>query len=274
MNDTIAEDRPIPPHSALSRRRGRGCIVELMTHDPSHSAHQHPMHGFGADRAAQYDAQASIALAGAAALYELGVSALTAQLDDHHAASLLYVGVGTGAELVPYTRFGVPDWRFTGVDPSEAMLAVARQRLEAEGLLARTQLHHGELHTLPESEPFDGAQMMGVLHHVDGQAARVALLRELARRLRPGAPLVVGCRVGMDPVLVDVELRRQRAHGVSREDAERRRPMYAQMKPVESDAALAAMLAQAGFGAPKAIFLSLQFKVFLTTLDPGSTPHA
>ncbi len=233
-----------------------------MAHDHSHS-HQ-SMHGFGPDRAAHYDAQASIALAGAAALYELGVSALTAQLDDHDAASLLYVGVGTGAELVPYTRFGVPGWRFTGVDPSEPMLAVARQRLEAEGLLARTQLHAGELHTLPESEPFDGAQMMGVLHHVEGDEARLALLREVAQRLRPGAPLVLGCRVGMDPVLVDIELRRQRAYGVSREDADRRRPLYAQMKPVPSDEALAAMLAEAGFAAPRAIFLSLQFKVFLT----------
>ena len=243
-----------------------------MKHDHAHSpsAHHPVIQGFGADRAAHYDAQASIALAGAEALYELGVSTLTAQLDGHEAASLLFVGVGTGAELVPYTRFGVPGWRFTGVDPSEAMLAVAHQRLETEGLLARTRLHVGELHTLPDGESFDGAQMMGVLHHVEGQEARCALLREVARRLKPGAPLVLGCRVGMDPVLVDVELRRQRAHGVPREDIERRRPLYAQMKPVESDAALAAMLAQAGFVAPRAFFLSLQFKVFLTRWDPGS----
>jgi tRNA (cmo5U34)-methyltransferase len=245
-------------------------MLWLMSHEHTDSPHQHPMHGFGADRAAHYDAQASIALAGAAALYELGVSALTAQLDGQDAASLLFVGVGTGAELLPYTRFDVPGWRFTGVDPSEAMLAVARQRLETEGLLARTQLHVGELHTLPEGQPFDGAQMMGVLHHVEGQEARCGLLREVARRLKPGAPLVVGCRVGMDPVLVDVELRRQRALGAPREDIERRRPLYAQMKPVESDAALAAMLAQAGFVAPRAIFLSLQFKVFLTRWDPDS----
>jgi tRNA (cmo5U34)-methyltransferase len=35
----------------------------------------------GADRAAHYDTQASVNLAGAQAAYELGVSALTDQLD-------------------------------------------------------------------------------------------------------------------------------------------------------------------------------------------------
>jgi tRNA (cmo5U34)-methyltransferase len=238
-------------------------------------AHEHPhthhiLHGFGADRAAHYDAQASINLAGGSALYELGVSALTAELDGQDAASLLFVGVGTGAELVPYTRFDVPGWRFTGVDPSDAMLAVARQRLETEGLLPRTHLHMGELHTLPGGALFDGAQMMGVLHHVEGDEARLTLLRELARRLKPGAPLVVGCRVGMDPVLMNVELRRQRAYGIPAEALERRRQLFAQMKPIESDAALFSMLAQTGFVTPRPIFLSLQFKVFLARFEPDS----
>lgn len=241
-----------------------------MTHEHHHSSVHHIVQGFGADRAAHYDAQAIINLAGGQALYELGVSALTAQLDGQDAASLLFVGVGTGAELVPYTRFDVPGWRFTGVDPSDAMLAVARQRLETEGLLARTHLHMGELHTLPDGALFDGAQMMGVLHHVEGDEARLALLRELARRLKPGAPLVVGCRVGMDPVLMNVELRRQRAYGIPAEALERRRQLFAHLKPIESDAALFSMLAQTGFVSPRPIFLSLQFKVFLAQLESDS----
>ena len=241
-----------------------------MAHDHSHPSHHAPMQGFGADRAAHYDAQAAIALPGSQGLYEVGVGALTAQLDGQDAASLLFVGVGTGAELVPYTRYGVPNWRFTGVDPSEPMLAVARQRLETEGLLSRTHLHVGELSTLPEGPPFDGAQMIGVLHHVEGEEARHALLREVARRLKPGAPLVVGCRVGMDPVLMEVELRRHRSYGVPADELERRRQLFPKLKPVESDAALAAMLAQAGFVTPRPIFLSLQFKVFLARLEPGA----
>ena len=236
-----------------------------MTHEHSaHSAHHHPVSGFGADRAPHYDAQAAMALAGSAALYELGACTLASQLDGQDAASLLFVGVGTGMELLSFLPLEVPNWRFTGVDPSSAMLDVARARLEKEGLSARTHLHLGELQSLPEGPLFDGAQMNGVLHHVDGEEARRALLREVARRLKPGAPLVVGSRVGQDPELFEVELRRWRAKGVSREDLEQRRQGFARMRPIESDAALAQMLAQADFAPPRPIFTSLQFKVFLT----------
>lgn len=240
-----------------------------MAHDhPAPSAHT-IVPGFGADRAAHYDAQAAIALAGGQALYELGVSTLTSQLDGQEAASLLFVGLGTGAELVPYNQYDVPGWRFTGIDPSDAMLAVARKRLEAEGLLARTHLHVGDLHSLPPGPPFDGGQMLGVLHHVP-ETERLALLHEVTRRLKPGAPLVVGCRVGMDPALWDVELRRWRAHGVPQEELERRRQSLTMMRFIESDAALFDLLAQAGLVAPRTIFVSLQFKVFLVHCGPGA----
>jgi tRNA (cmo5U34)-methyltransferase len=242
-----------------------------MTHDPaSHSAHHHVVPGFGADRAVHYDAQAAINIAGWQATYELGATALATLLEGRAEASLLYVGLGTGAELVPYTRFDVPGWRFTGVDPSDAMLAVARGRLEAEGLLSRTHLHVGELSTLPRGPLFDGAQMMGVLHHVEGEEARLELLREVARRLKPGAPLVLGGRVGKDPELMNMELRRQRAHGISADALEQRRQRFAELRPIESDAALFAMCARAGFVAPRPLFVSLQFKVFLVRYEPGA----
>ncbi|HEX8824909.1 MAG TPA: class I SAM-dependent methyltransferase [Archangium sp.] len=241
-----------------------------MAHEhPAPSAH-HLVSGFGADRAAHYDTQVSVNLAGAHAAYELGVSALTAQLDGQDTASLLFVGLGTGAELVPYTRFDVPGWRFTGVEPSDAMLVVARKRLEAEGLLPRTHLHVGELHTLPPGPPFDGAQMMGVLHHVEGEEARLSLLREVTRRLKPGAPLVLGCRVGEDLELSNVELRRLRAYGIPPDALEHRRQALATMRPIESEAALFAMFAQTGLVAPRPLFVSLQFKVFLARFEPGT----
>ncbi len=239
-----------------------------MTHShPGHPPHS-PAPGFGPERAAHYDAQAAIALAGAPAMYELGVSALTSQLEGHDTASLLMVGLGTGAELLPYKKFDVPGWHFTGVDPSEAMLTVARERLETEGLLARTHLHLGELHTLPTGPAFDGAQMLGVLHHLATPEDRLALLHELGRRLKPGAPLVVGCRVGAQ--LEKIELRRYRALGISPEMIERGRQARATMLPIGSETDLLAMLAQAGFVDPQQIFASLQFKVFLVRNEPGA----
>lgn len=240
----------------------------------THAHHDPALHpivpGFGPDRAAHYDAQAALSLPGVQAMYELGVSALTSQLDGHDTASLLFVGVGTGAELVPYKQFAVPRWRFTGVDPSDAMLAVARNRLEPEGLLARTDLHAGPLATLPPGPPFDGAQMLGVLHHVPTHAERLALLREVTRRLRPGAPLVIGCRVGGDPELTAIELRRLRAHGVQVPDLERRREALANLRPIASEAELLAMFAETGLHAPRQIFASLLFRVFLVRSDAGT----
>jgi tRNA (cmo5U34)-methyltransferase len=248
---------------ALSRVRGPVDPARMTAHPhPAPSVHT-VVPGFGPERAALYDSQASVQLAGLHAMHELGATALASQLAGHDAASLLFIGIGTGAELVPYKQLDVPGWRFTGVDPSEAMLAVARKRVEAEGLLARAHLHVGELHSLPAGPRFDGAQMMGVLHHVAGADGRVELLREVTRRLKPGAPLVLGCRVGMDPELANVELRRWRAHGVPADELERRREGLATMRPIESDAALFAMFARTGLVTPRPIFVSLQFKVFL-----------
>lgn len=238
----------------------------------SHEHHAHSVHpivpGFGPDRAEHYDAQAANILPGWSAMYELGVSALTSQLDGQDAASLLFVGLGTGTELVPYKQYDVPGWRFTGVDPSEAMLAVARRRLDAEGLLSQTHLHVGELHTLPPGPPFDGAQSIGVLHHV-AEEDRPGLLREVARRLKPGAPFVLGCRVGNDPELFEIELRRMRAQGVPLETLENRRQALKHVRPVESDAALFALFAAAGLVKPRPLFVSLQFKVFLARFEPA-----
>jgi len=241
-----------------------------MAHEHPHPSVHNVVQGFGADRAPHYDAQASVSLAGWHAMHEIGVSALTSHLDGQDAASLLFVGLGTGAELVPYNQFDVPGWSFTGVDPSDAMLAVARKRLEAEGLLSRTRLHVGELRTLPPGPPFDGAQMMGVLHHVAEEEDRLELLREVTRRLKPGAPFVVGCRVGNDAELFNVELRRWRAYGISTDQLEHRRQAMATMRPIESEAALVAMLAQTRLVAPRPIFVSLQFKVFLARFEPGA----
>jgi tRNA (cmo5U34)-methyltransferase len=108
--------------------------------------------------------------------------------------------------------------------------------------------------------------MIGVLHHVTGDEARLALLREVARRLEPGAPFIIGGRVGSDPVLQAVEERRFRANGGTPEQLAFRRQAQATLQPPESDAALFALLDRAGLVSPRQLFASLNFKVFLTRL--------
>jgi len=99
---------------------------------------------------------------------------------------ILVVGAGGGLELRVFAE-AEPGWRFVGVDPSAAMLALARDTLGP--LAGRAQLHEGYIASAPEG-PFDGASCLLTLHFVP-LAERLATLTEIRRRLRPGAPLVI-----------------------------------------------------------------------------------
>src|SRR5215475_1780033 len=91
---------------------------------------------FDPSRAAEYDAQVRIALAGYEAMHELTACCLTAALGAGSEKSVLVVGVGTGQEIVTIGRHE-PYWRFTAVDPSPPMIAIARERLVEAGMLKR-----------------------------------------------------------------------------------------------------------------------------------------
>lgn len=98
---------------------------------------------------------------------------------------ILVVGAGGGMETRAMAE-ARPDWRFTGVDPSGAMLDLARQTLGP--LTQRVDLLEGTVDQAPGG-PFDGATCLLTMHHLDEQQ-RLHLLRETRARLRPGAPLV------------------------------------------------------------------------------------
>ena len=102
---------------------------------------------------------------------------------------VLAVGAGGGAEI---ERF-LPDnagWHLTGVDPSQEMLAQAQAKAERLGVAARTTLVRGTVDDLPTDARFDAATCVFVLHFLPDDDKR-ALLRGIATRLRPGAPLLV-----------------------------------------------------------------------------------
>ncbi|KJV36723.1 class I SAM-dependent methyltransferase [Luteibacter yeojuensis] len=99
---------------------------------------------------------------------------------------VLVLGAGGGLELKAFAdaRLG---WRFTGVDPSAEMLKLAAATLGP--LAPRAQLHEGYVDTAPEG-PFDGATCLLTLHFLTADE-RLHTLRELRRRMKPGAPLVI-----------------------------------------------------------------------------------
>jgi len=84
-----------------------------------------------------------------------------------------------------------PEWRFTAVDPSQPMMDIAVAHLTQRGLASRTDIHLGYVDDLPLHCRFDAATLIGVLHHQSGHEAKHQLLRSIATRLAPGAPLIL-----------------------------------------------------------------------------------
>lgn len=99
---------------------------------------------------------------------------------------VLVVGAGGGLELKTFAQ-GHPGWRFDGVDPSGEMLDLTRVALGP--LLGRVELHQGYVDTAPAG-PFDAATCFLTLHFV-APGERLETLREIHRRLKPGAAFVL-----------------------------------------------------------------------------------
>ena len=103
--------------------------------------------------------------------------------DDGH---VLVLGAGGGLELKVFAEVH-HGWRFCGVDPSAEMLALAGRTLGP--LASQVELCHGYIDSAPAG-PFDAATCLLALHFTP-EEERLRTLREIHRRLKPGAPLVV-----------------------------------------------------------------------------------
>ena len=99
---------------------------------------------------------------------------------------VLVLGAGGGLEIKVFAE-AQPGWRFDGVDPSTAMLELARLALEP--FAARVMLHQGLIDVAPDG-PFDAATCLLTLHFVE-RDERLRTLKEIHRRLKPSGPLVV-----------------------------------------------------------------------------------
>lgn len=101
-------------------------------------------------------------------------------------AEILVLGAGGGLELKAFAE-AQPSWRFVGVDPSAEMLDLAGRLIQPHGSRVRLQL--GYVDDAPAG-PFHGAVCLLVLHFLS-RDERLHVLKQLRRRTRPGAPLVV-----------------------------------------------------------------------------------
>jgi tRNA (cmo5U34)-methyltransferase len=220
-----------------------------------------PAEKFDTSRAGEYEQQSRIALAGYDACHELSACLLAAALSGVSDAHILVAGVGGGAKEIVTAAALEPSWRFTAVDPSAPMMELAVARLKERDLLARTKVVLGAVDDLPPIESFDAATLIGVLHHLPGDAAKRAILCSLAARLKPGSPLVLAGNhhaYASQPLLLAAWGERWRQEGASPEEVIARRAKILQgADPPHSEAAVAQLLDDAGFDMPLRFFSSL-----------------
>lgn len=218
---------------------------------------------------------------GYASLARLGVALLAASpLASAHGASVLVAGCGSGAELLE-ARAQRPDWQLTALDPSAAMLDLARGRLAGQTGIDWQQ---ASVESLEARARFDGALAVLVLQALPDDGRKLAFLTVLARSLRPGGQVVLVDlmqpeRSPIQQQLLEASLGFQRASGLETAAAEDREAQRATAATSASRDALVAELTTglhpiglsrltalveaAGFGDPAPVYQALDVEGFL-----------
>lgn len=221
---------------------------------------------FDTSRASEYARQSRIALAGYDACHDLAACMLAASLGSRPANILVVGAGGTAQEIIAMAELE-PQWRFTAVDPSVPMLETATAQLQANDLLNRTQVHLGHVEDLPAAASFDAATLIGVLHHLNGDEPKRQILQAIQARLKPGAPLIVAGNhyaYASQPLLLQAWGQRWRQQGASAEEVKAKLGKILQgADPPHSEAAVQALLHEAGFGEATRFFSSLFWGAWL-----------
>jgi tRNA (cmo5U34)-methyltransferase len=106
---------------------------------------------------------------------------------------VLVLGAGGGFEISAMAKHGA--WRFTGVDPSEQMLGLARRILARDGVgPGRFDLINGYIPDAPR-DGFDAATCFLTMHFVKDDGSKAEAFKHIHNCLKPGAPFlyVDGC---------------------------------------------------------------------------------
>ena len=163
---------------------------------------------------------------------------------------VLVVGAGGGLDTQALAKAG-PGWRFTGVDPAGKMLDLARHILGDE-TMRRVDLVEGGVEAAPEG-PFDGATLILMLGLIPDDGSKLTTLRDIHRRLKPGAPVILvdRCDSADNPQFdrnMDRYVAFAAANGVDPETLKNARGSHRGNPGLATAARDEALLAEAGFG--------------------------
>ena len=129
-------------------------------------------------------------------------------------------------------------------------------------------MHLGQIEDLSADASFDAATVIGVLHHLPGDAAKQQILRAVQARLKPGAPLIVAGNhyaYASQPLLLQAWGQRWRQQGASAQEVQAKLGKILQgADPPHSEAAVQQLLHDAGFGQATRFFSSLFWGAWLT----------
>ncbi len=135
----------------------------------------------------EYDESVSKIIPAYESIYELSQHLLMNNLDKE--AKILVAGAGTGKEIINSSRNN-PLWSFTGFDPAEPMLAIARQKIAAASLENKISLIHGVIDDVTEND-FDAATSILVMHFLPDDGSKLNFLKGIADKLKPGSLIIL-----------------------------------------------------------------------------------
>ena len=119
----------------------------------------------------------------------------------------------------------------------------------------------GRLTILLPTKQFDAATLIGVIHHLPGEGAKRDILRSIALRLKPNAPLILAGNhyaYASQPLLLAAWGERWRMSGASADEVKSKLAKILQgADPPHGEAAVASLLENAGFAPPLRFFSSL-----------------
>lgn len=230
---------------------------------------------FDASRAKEYGRQSRIALAGYDACHELSACMLSAALGEERSARVLVAGAGGTAGEIIATAALEPQWSFVAVDPSPSMLDLARANIVEAGIANRVETILATVDDLDAAPSFDAAIMIGVLHHLPGDAAKQDILAQIAMRLKPGAPLIVAGNYrsyASQPLLMAAWANRWRMNGAEAQEIQSKmNKILLGAEPPQSEEDVISLLTEAGFVEPVRFFSSLFWGAWLVRRKPTTT---